>query len=248
MRKSLLSALLLSTCCLASIGLAQEADSIADSVMIRKARFVFDDPTGRNIVMFSSEAPLETIIGRTSALYGYVDINLDSLSDNPEARFECDLTTLKTGIELRDQHMLSDDYLAADSFPMATFNLLSIKKTNMEVIWNETVANIAGRGEFSLHGTLDTVNVTITATYFEGNDVTEKRLPGDILKFKADFDIRMSNHGITIPEDVILKLDDRIHVHIDAFGGTGVEPIDRTVVAAPVEEKTEEEPEAEPSQ
>jgi polyisoprenoid-binding protein YceI len=223
------------------LAIAQEPDSATDSVTVRMAKFVFDDPSGRNTVMFSSEAPLETIIGVTSGLYGYVDFNLDSLLDDPKAYFECDVTNLKTGIDLRDEEMLSEMYLAADSFPVATFNLLSIKKTSDMVIMNETVANIVGRGEFSLRGMADTINVTLTATYFEANEVTETRLPGDILKFKADFDIRMSHFGITIPEEVILKLDDRIHVHIDAFGGTGVEPIDRTAVTEdPVDELPEE--------
>ena len=241
MKRFLLSLLMVSTCMM-PISFGQEPDSAADSVTVRNARFVFDDPIGRNIVTFTSNAPLETIIGRTSALYGYVDLNLDSLSDSPEAYFECDLKTLKTGIDLRDEHMRSDEYLATDSFLTATFRLLSIRKINNEVLNNETVANISGRGEFTLHGIMDSVNVTIEATYFEANEITEKRLPGDILKFKADFDIRMSHYGIAIPEEVILKLDDRIHISIDAFGGTGVEPMDRTVAETPsIGEPVEEE-------
>jgi polyisoprenoid-binding protein YceI len=240
MKRFSLCILLLCTC-LMPLAAAQEPDSTADSVTVRWAKFVFDDPTGRNTVMFSSEAPLETIIGVTSDLYGYVDFNLDSLLDNPKAHFECDLTNLKTGISLRDEKMRSEEYLAADSFPVATFDLLSVKKTSDMTILNETVANIVGRGQFSLRGMVDTINVTLTATYFQENEITETRLPGDILKFKADFDIRMSRFGITIPEEVILKLDDRIHVHIDAFGGTGVEPIDRSVATeAPVDESAGE--------
>jgi polyisoprenoid-binding protein YceI len=240
MRRFLLGILLLFLC-LIPLASAQEPDSTTDSVTVRRAKFVFDDPVGRNIVMFTSAAPLETIIGRTSALYGHVDINLDSLSDSPEAYFECDLTNLKTGIDLRDEHMASDDYLATDSFPTASFTLLSIRKTTDEIMRNEAVATISGRGQFMLHGVLDTVNVSITATYFEANDATERRLPGDILRFKADFDIRMSSYGITIPEEAILKLDDRIHVHIDAFGGTEAEPIDRSAVVAeePIDEPEE---------
>jgi polyisoprenoid-binding protein YceI len=239
MRGFLLSIIILLTC-LAPLTVAQEPDSPADSVIVRRAKFTFDDPTGRNIVMFTSQAPLETIIGRTSALYGFIDFDLDSLPDNPEVFFECDLRSLKTGIDLRDEHMRSDGYLAADSFPIAEFRLISIFKTNNDVIFNETVANLTGRGEFILHGVVDTVTVTAEITYFEANEVTETRLPGDIVKFKADFDIRMSDYGITIPEEAILKLDDRIHVHIDAFGGTGVEPMDRTVVDMPPEEPADQ--------
>ncbi len=241
MRGFLLSVLILLTC-LAAAAVGQVPAGGADSVLVRRAKFTFDDSTGRNIVMFSSLAPLETIIGRTSALYGFVELNLDSLPDDPQAFFECDLRALKTGIDLRDQHMRSADYLATDSFPMAEFRMIGIVKTNNDVLLNERSASVTGRGEFRLHGVLDTVTVIIEATYFEANDATSTRLPGDILKFKADFDIRMSTFGITIPQEVTLKLDDRIHIQVNAFGGTGVEPIDRMAAAAasPVESVGEE--------
>ena len=233
MRIALLSVLILLTC-LGSLAAAQEPDS----VVARRARFTFDDPTGRNIVMFTSLAPLETIIGRTSSLYGYVDINLDSLTDSPQARFECDLRNLKTGIDLRDEHMRSRDYLATDSFPIAEFRLLNIAKSSVDFLRNEGSATLTGRGEFTLHGIMDTVTVTIEAAYFEANEVTNTRLPGDILRFKADFSIRMSEHGIEIPPNVILKLEDRIQIHIDAFGGTAVQPMDRRAL----EEASQAEP------
>jgi hypothetical protein len=35
-----------------------------------------------------------------------------------------------------------------------------------------------------------------------------------------------------IPEKAFLKLDDRIHIDIDAFGGTEVVPIDRSMRAS----------------
>jgi len=223
--------------CFAAVGFAQETDTVE----VREAKFVFDDPVGRNIVTFSSHAPLETVMGRTSALYGHVFLNLDSLSEKADAHFECDLSTLTTGIQDRDADMMSDNFLAVDSFPTATLKLLRIKKTDIEVLENEGQAILSGRGEFMLRGVLDTVNVEATMTYFTENDVTATRLPGDILKLKASFDIRMSDYGIVIPDSAFLKLDDRIHVEINAFGATGVQPIDRNApVAMPVEKPVDE--------
>lgn len=232
MKRFVLGVLILSICFVAT-GFAQETDSVE----VREARFVFDDAMGRNIVTFTSHAPLETILGRTSALYGYVFLNLDSLSEKADARFECDLSTLTTGMSDRDINMLSDTYLAIDSFPTASFNLLRIKKADVEVLNNEGQALLSGRGEFTLRGVLDTVNVDITMTYFTENEVTATRLPGDLLKMKAEFDIRMSDYGIVIPDSAFLMLDDRIHIEVQAFAGTGVEPIDRSAPAEmPVEQ------------
>jgi hypothetical protein len=83
------------------------------------------------------------------------------------------------------------------------------------------------RGIFSFHGTIDTISCDAKVIYFEENEITQSKLPGDLLKLNAGFDIRMSDYGIVIPEDVILRVEDRIHIQVEAFGGTGVEPINR---------------------
>jgi len=251
MKRFVLGALLLCVV-LTSLAFAQEAETSesADSVVVRRAKFVFDDPVGRNIVMFKSQAPLETVIGRTSALYGNLELNLDSLSDTPAAIFEVDLTSFETGIDQRDTDMRSDVYLGTDSFPTARIELLKVTKSNFEVLLNEASVDLTGRAKLAFHGGVDTVNVSIKLTYFEASEISETRLPGDIIKMNAAFDFRMSNFGIVIPEDAFLKLDDRIHVDVDAFGGTDVEPLriltaTRTA-AEPVEEMpAAEEPEAE---
>jgi len=227
MKRFVFGVLLLSIC-FAAVGFAQEADE-ADTVQVREARFVFDDTLGRNIVIFTSSAPLQMIMGRTSAFYGYMSMNLDSLSEKTEAHFECDLRTLTTGVAYIDEDMFSNEFLAVDSFPTASFRLLKVRKADVERLVNEGAAAVSARGEFTLRGITDTLNVDLALTYFEGNDITATRLPGDILKVKAMFDIRLSRFGMEIPEKAFLKLDDRIHVEVDAFGGTEVAPIDRSM-------------------
>ncbi len=241
MRKAF-SVLLLVCFCLSAAAFAQEEEGETE-VVSRRMQFVYDDSLGRNSVMFQSSAPLETIIGVTNALYGYIEVDLDSLTDNPMARFEVDLRDLTTGIEQRDEDMKSEEFLAVDSFPIATLELMSIRKAADIVLVNEGVVDIVARGTFELRGVLDTVNVNAKLTYFEENEITQTRLPGDILKIDANFLIRLSDFGITIPEMAILKLDDRISISIDAYGATGVQPIDRSVAAQemPEEEMTEEE-------
>ena len=237
MRKAF-SILLLLCFVLSAAAFAQEE---ADSVISRRMRFVYDDSLGRNSVMFQSNAPLETIIGMTNDLYGYVEVDLDSLIDNPKAHFEVDLRGLTTGIDRRDEDMYSDTYLAIDSFPIATFELMTVRKAADYILVNEGVLDIVGRGTFEIHGVLDTVSVNVKLTYFDQNEVTETRLPGNILKLNASFNIRLSDYGIMLPETVILKLDDRISISIDAYGGTGVMPIDRTATEVMTEEGEAEE-------
>ena len=58
----------------------------------------------RNVVRFESKAPLETIIGITGKIDGTMDVDLREAA-TAAGQFEVELTTIKTGIDMRDQHM-----------------------------------------------------------------------------------------------------------------------------------------------
>ncbi len=57
------------------------------------------------MVSIESRAPLETMLTTTGAVTGEIKGNPANILDNPQARFEIDLTTLDTGIGMRNEHM-----------------------------------------------------------------------------------------------------------------------------------------------
>ena len=65
--------------------------------------FIVDD--ARNVFTFESKAPLEKIVGTTSKITGKIHIDPKDITKHVMATFSLDLTSMKTGIGLRDKHM-----------------------------------------------------------------------------------------------------------------------------------------------
>ncbi len=73
---------------------------------LEPVEFRVNDPMSRNTVQFRTSAPLEDIIGVTSQVTGVVSVDPEALKSSPVSdAFVVDLTSLETGIGLRDQHM-----------------------------------------------------------------------------------------------------------------------------------------------
>ena len=58
--------------------------------------FYVSDP--RDTFKFSSDAPLEKIVGTTNNIAGKVIVHPDDITENLQASFELDLATIETGI------------------------------------------------------------------------------------------------------------------------------------------------------
>src|SRR4051812_4170134 len=64
--------------------------------------FKVDDAWGRDTVQFRTTAPMEEIVGTTNEVVGLVRIDPAAVrGPGTQARFDVDLTTIKTGIAMR---------------------------------------------------------------------------------------------------------------------------------------------------
>lgn len=185
--------------------------------------FYVGDEGGRDVVTFTSKAPLETIVGKTSAAKGFIEVDINDIKNSINGKFEVDLTSLKTGIDMRDGHM-RDNYLETDKFPKAIFELSSVKETNSITLEDQKPVELTVDGNFTLHGVTKPMTISLTITYFAESESTKQRLPGDLLHIEGTFDILLTDHNIEIPKFVILKLDDKQVINIDLFSSTGLAP------------------------
>lgn len=185
--------------------------------------FYVGDDKGRDVVTFTSKAPLETIVGKTSAAKGFIEVDINDIKNSVNGRFEVDLASVKTGIDMRDGHM-RDNYLETDKFPKAVFELTSVKETNSLTFEDQEPVELTVDGNFTVHGVTKPMTIALTVTYFAESESTRQRLPGDLLHIEGTFDILLTAHNIEIPKFVILKLDDKQVINIDLFSSTGLAP------------------------
>jgi polyisoprenoid-binding protein YceI len=185
--------------------------------------FYVNDTKKRDVVTFTSQAPLETIIGKTADVTGFITVNLDDIKGSTKARIEVDLATLKTGIDMRDGHM-RDNFLETAKFPKAVFELTKVDSISLNTIGDQKEVKAVLAGNFTVHGVTKAITIPATITYYKESEQTAARAAGDLLHVVVNFDILLGDYGIKRPQMLFMKLDETQKINIDFMGSTAATP------------------------
>lgn len=151
--------------------------------------FIADD----GYVEFVSSAPLLEFTGKSNHLTGMIDFD-ENLVD-----FYVDLTTLDTGINLRNNHM-RDSYLETDDFPFAEFTGSLVTPYDFEKGGKQEVM-VAGT--FKIHGVEQEVEI-------DGSlENTDKGM-----NLQASWTVLLEDHDIRRPRVVFYELAQEQEVSI----------------------------------
>ena len=176
--------------------------------------FSFKDKMGRNQATFFSTTPLEDITGMSTDVWGTVSFDIEDVENTLKGEILITTASLKSGIDLRDEHISSADWLDAERFPTISFKIKEV--TGIEKIEdNKLKAKVLG--EFTLHGVTKEVESEVTLVYLEENEMTKMRLPGDLLGVRARININLSDYGI---QHMVLdqKVSDEIKINVNIVG------------------------------
>ncbi len=136
---------------------------------------------------------------------GFLDIEgttntVTAADDGTKLSFTVPMTSVKTGIDLRDEHM-NNEYVKVAEFPNA---ILTVDKAAVQ--WG---ANVGEKkqgtvpGEFTVHGVAKPVTVAYT---------TQKSKSGWRVTGKFDFDV--AQHGIAIPSYLGVTVDPKMRAEV----------------------------------
>ena len=193
-----------------------EAEPVDTTPLVRNAYFTAPNDAW-NFFSMASLAPLNSTYLQATGVDGYVLIAPDSLNDSLVLRVEFDLAKLSTGQEMLDTVFFNEDFLQLDTMSLVSLNLLRVTQTDDYVVVNEVPREITATAELTLGEVTDTVVMTLTVTYMEQNEVTERKMAGDLLHVIGDLSFRLSAFGIEIPRPALLRLPDRQQLHFDFF-------------------------------
>ena len=181
-----------------------------------------NDPVGRNVVVIASNAPLETMLTRTSAVTGTIQFDPKNILHDPKAKFIVDATTLDTGIAMRNQHMKSAEWLDTAKHAKIAFEMTRvISLTRGTVLKPDATVGGTVEGKLYLHGRTRLVKAYLEVTAIPQSASTKERLPGDLLHVRAAFPISLHEFGIEVPKMAQLKVADEQFVSADIFSSTG---------------------------
>ena len=179
--------------------------------------FDFQDKKGRNQATFFSTTPLEDVTGLSNDVKGKVTFNVSDIK-TLKGSISIGTGSLKTGIDLRDEHLRSKNWLDAENYPEITFTIKKVSDVKI-VADNKLEAKVTG--DFSLHGVTKEVVADVTMTYLDESEQTQQRAPGDLLGVQAKFNIVLSDYDV---ENMIVgqKVSDNIEIKVNVVGSNAM--------------------------
>lgn len=187
-----------------SIALAPFATSGAQA----QARTFKVDSSG-NQIQFVSEAPLETFTGKSSKASGDITVDPNAVATG-KAHIQVPVTSIDTNIELRNEHLASENWLNAKKFPNAEFVITSI--SGVDKLKANDVVEVDVKGKFTIHGETKEISTKAKVRWTPAADGKGK---GDTLRVQAAFVIKLEDHKVSIPSIVALKVSPNIKVNVD---------------------------------
>lgn len=175
--------------------------------------FSFEDKYGRNQASFFSSTPLEDITGISNEVKGTVSFDVNDVK-TLKGSISIPTASLKTGIDLRNEHLRSANWLNAEAYPEITFAIKSVSDVKV-LADNKLEAKVTG--DFTAHGVTKPVTADATMTYLVESEQTKQRAPGDLLGVQAKFNIVLSEFNV---KNQILgeKVSDKIEITVNIVG------------------------------
>lgn len=181
--------------------------------------FHVDDPMQRNTVTFTSEAPLEDMVGTASALTGYLVFDPNGPAKGVRGSIAVPVKEMDTGIPLRDEHMQSEAWLNAADHPHIKFTITDsrdvelVKRGDGFLTYKLTLV-----GPLTVNGVTKQRAIPARIVYLEESEKTRSRAPGNLLAVRADFEVPLKDHRIQGFEGVVgSKISEAIAVDVSIF-------------------------------
>jgi polyisoprenoid-binding protein YceI len=156
--------------------------------------FNLRDTVGRNQATFFSEARYENITGLANDVWGKVSFDRQDVSSTLKGKVSISTSSLKTGIEKRDEQLQGLMWLYAEKYPDITFEIRRVLNVyNAE----DNVIKVSLTGDFTLRGQTRIVYANATIKYLPESELTQTIRPGDLINIMADFEINLSDFRIS---------------------------------------------------
>lgn len=168
-------------------------------------------------VSFTSDAPFETIVGTTSSVEGTISVSPAAPATGAKATVKVDIASLKTGVDMRDEHLRGESWLDAAKHSHATFELERLELPAGAKIEIDKKVQGTVHGKLTIKGKTQTVKAPVTVGLFAPNPKLAKMgLDGEVLRAKTSFDVALRDFGVVVPDNLAgLKVADTVNIAMD---------------------------------
>jgi polyisoprenoid-binding protein YceI len=201
--------LALSALALAALGLASflappSADAQSRTFRIQRG--------GGSRIQWVSDAPLERITGVSDGVTGELSLDPANLA-SARGTVNVEIASIRTGLDLRDEHLRGPDWLDAGRHPRATLEITGVEGAS-ELRAGE-VQRVTIRGRFTLHGVTRDITASAQVRLQPLNDeLRAQGVRGDLVRAQASFDVELSDYQVSISAPVRLKVSNTIRINV----------------------------------
>ncbi len=183
-------------------------------------QFFIKGSTETDSVHFESDASLEFIEGFTQSIRGKLSFNPSNTTDSVSGHLRVEAATLKTGIELRDEHM-RENHLHTDKYPYIEFTLTSVNGLPDQLPSGSPIS-CEIEGEFTVHGTTKSITAPCEVTLVKSDPTTNEH----VLQVRANFEILLDDYGIPRPKALFMKLAEQINIRVHFIASNKFAPVE----------------------
>lgn len=159
-----------------------------------------------------STADFEDFTGTTNAISG--TIQFDPSKKTGSGKLSISVGSIKTGIDLRDEHLRGEMWFDTAKFPNATFETTRVQHLNGN--------NYRVTGNLTLKGVTKTITTNATVRFIKESDQTRAaRFKGDVVNVKTEFKVRLSDYNVKIPSQAQGKVGEVVTIKLSVFGTNG---------------------------
>ncbi len=198
--------------------------------------FWVDTAAGRNQVSIFSESTLEDFTVVCNQVVGQWRFNPQDV-EQMAGEFKIRVVDLRTGIELRDHHLRSADWLDAAKYPEI---VIKIQRAENSSKTSPNSVSCVLVGTCSLHGVTRDVRIPAKVAYLDQSPQTMIRTKGDLIRLRADLQIKLSDYKILGPpasDTIGMRVSDDLPIKVAVFGSTerpaAPLKVDKPVAGAP---------------
>jgi polyisoprenoid-binding protein YceI len=167
-------------------------------------------PQNTNIT-FESETDFETILGATREIAGTAVVDFDGGA--AQTTIEVPVGSLRTGIDLRDEHLRSGMWLDAKKYPTISFTSTGVRKID-DTRWEVS-------GKFSMYGESRELTTIVEVRPIPASVAKSAGLgKGEWIRISAPFEVKLSEFGVMIPKKTAQRVNDTWKVKVQAFAST----------------------------
>ena len=174
-------------------------------------------PGGMSRVTFTSDAPLETIDGVSTDTRGSFTVDLAHPGTGLTGSVHISTASLRTGSDMRDEHLRSDNWLDAAHNPDITFTLVSARLST--ALTPNTPVTGTLQGDLTVHGVRHRVTTPVTVRYVplapDMASMAQFGVNANMIRIQTAFHVNLSDYNVSIMAPLRLKVSNDIAIRVD---------------------------------